>query len=144
MLNDNEAGDIRRIAQLALKAGEAQDRAFVNTAVLELDEPHPPQGEGRPVNDLGLAALPDDEPTVRALRDAIDDAPDEFKRKLWVVSRIGNGDYAAGQWDQAIADAVLLPRSAFISELADEADLHDRLMKGLFELGIAERADKAS
>ena len=144
MLNDTEAGDIRRIAELALKAGEAQDRAFVNAAGLELDEPHPPQGEGRPVNDLGLAALPDDEPAVRALREAIDGAPDEFKRKLWAVSRIGSGDYAADQWDHAIADAALLPRSAFISELADEADLHDRLMKGLYELGIAEPAGRRS
>lgn len=144
MLNDNETGDIRRIAELALKAGEAQDRAFVNAAVLELDEPHPPQAEGRPVNDLGLAALPDNEPAVRALRDAIDGAPDALKRKLWAVSRIGSGDYAADQWDRALADADRLPRSAFISELADEADLHDRLMKGLYELGLAERANGAS
>jgi Protein of unknown function (DUF3775) len=144
MLNDNEAGEIRRIAQLAQTAGEAQDRAFVNASVLELDEPHPPQAEGRPVNDLGLAALPDDEPRVRALRDAIEGASDELKRKLWAVSRIGSGDYSAGQWDQAIEDAALLPHSAFISELADEADLHDRLMKGLYELGIAEPAGERS
>ena len=144
MLNENEAGDVRRIAELALKAGEAQDRAFVNASVLELDEPHPPQAEGRPVNDLGLAALPDDEPAVRALRDAIDGAADDFKRKLWAVSRIGSGDYAANQWDQALADADHLAQSAFISELADEADLHDRLMKGLYELGLAERANGAS
>ena len=39
MLNENEAGDVRRIAELALKAGEAQDRAFVNASELELDEP---------------------------------------------------------------------------------------------------------
>ena len=144
MLNDNEAGEVRRIAELAQAAGEAQDRAFVNAAVLELDEPHPPQAEGRRVNDLGLAALPDDEPRVRAMRNAIEGASDELKRKLWAVSRIGSGDYAAGQWDQAIADVALLPHSAFISELADEADLHDRLMKGLYELGIAERANEAS
>jgi hypothetical protein len=144
MLNDTEAREIRRIAELALKAGEAHDRAFVNAAQLELDEPHPPQAEARPVNDLGLAALPDDEPAVRALRDAIEAASDEFRRKLWAVSRIGSGDYAAGQWDQAIEDAALLPHSAFISELADEADLHDRLMKGLYELGIAERTNGAS
>src|SRR3954452_23900584 len=112
MLDDREAGEIRRVAALALAAGETHDRAFVNAAELELDEPHPPQAEGRPVNDLGLAALPDDEPAVRALRDEIDGAADEFKRKLWAVSRIGSGDYAAGQWDQAMADAALLPRSA--------------------------------
>jgi len=97
MLNDNETSDIRRIAELAQKAGEAQDRAFVNASVLELDEPHPPQAEARPVNDLGLAALPDDEPAVRALRDAIEGASDEFRRKLWAVSRIGSGDYSADQ-----------------------------------------------
>jgi hypothetical protein len=143
MLNDNETGDIRRIAELAQKAGEAQDRAFVNASVLELDEPHPPQAEARPVNDLGLAALPDDEPAVRALRDAIEGASDEFRRKLWAVSRIGSGDYSADQWGQALADADHLAHSAFISELADEADLHDRLMKGLYELGIAERGNPA-
>jgi hypothetical protein len=140
MLNDNEAGEVRRIAGLAQAAGEAQDRAFVNASELDLDEPHPPQAEGRPVNDLGLAALPDDEPTVRALRDAIEGAPDEFRRKLWAVMRIGSGDYAAGESDRAIEDAARLAHSAFISELADEADLHDRLMKGLYELGVAERA----
>ena len=59
-------------------------------------------------------------------------------------SRIGSGDYAADQWDQALADADHLAHSAFISELADEADLHDRLMKGLYELGIADRANEAS
>jgi hypothetical protein len=108
-----------------------------------LDVPLPPQAEGRPVNDLGLGALPDDEPRVRALRDAIEGASDELKRKLWAVSRIGSGDYAASQWDRALADADHLAQSAFISELADEADLHDRLMKGLYELGLAERANGA-
>ena len=66
--------------------------------------------------------------------------PTTSRQKLWAVMRIGSGDYAAGEWDLAIADAVRLADSAFISELADEADLHDRLMKGLYELGIAERS----
>ncbi len=140
MLNAREVGEIRRVTELALAAGEAHDRAFVNAAELDLDEPHPPQAEARPANDLGLAALPDDEPAVRALRDAIEGASDDLRQKLWAVMRIGSGDYAAGEWDLAIADAVRLADSAFISELADEADLHDRLMKGLYELGIAERS----
>ena len=74
------------------------------------------------------------------MRDAIEGASDDFRQKLWAVMRIGSGDYAADEWDLAIADAVRLADSAFISELADEADLHDRLMKGLYELGIAERS----
>jgi hypothetical protein len=144
MLNDNEAAEIRRIAGLALAAGEAHDRAFINAAELDLDEPHPPQGEARPANDLGLAALPDDEPATRALRDAIEGTSDNFRRKLWAVMRIGSGDYAAAEWDRAIEEAALLSHSAFISELADETDLHDRLMKGLYELGIAEQIDEAT
>jgi hypothetical protein len=144
MLNDNEAAEIRRFAELAQAAGEAHHRAFLNAAELDLDEPHPPQGEARPANDLGLAALPDDEPAIRALREAIEAAPDDIRRKLWAVMRIGAGDYAADQWDEAIEDAAQLAHSAFISELADEADLHDRLMKGLYELGIAEPAGSRS
>ena len=144
MLNDNEAAEIRRIAELAQAAAEEHHRAFVTAAELELDAPHPPQGEGRPANDLGLAALPDDEPATRALRDAIEGASDDMRRKLWAVMRTGSGDYAADQWDRAIEGAARLAHSAFISELADEADLHDRLMKGLYELGIAERANEAS
>ena len=30
MLNEDEAGEVRRIAELAQAAGEAQDRAFLN------------------------------------------------------------------------------------------------------------------
>ena len=144
MLTDNETGDIRRIAELALAAREARNRAFLNAARLELDEPEPPRGQARPANKLGLAALPDDEPAVRALRDAIDGAPDDIRRKLWAVMRIGSGDYSADEWDRALAAAAVLPHSAFISELADEADLPERLMKGLFELGIAERANETT
>jgi hypothetical protein len=143
MLHDDDAGAVRRIADLALAAREARDRAFLNAAKLELDEPEPAQGQPRPAHRLGLAALPDDAPAARALRQAIDGAPDDLKRKLWAVMRIGRGDYAADEWDRAIGDAAVLPRSAFISELADETDLHTRLMKGLYELGIAERADRA-
>ncbi|MGD9616128.1 MAG: DUF3775 domain-containing protein [Alphaproteobacteria bacterium] len=143
MLHNDDAGAIRHIADLALAAREARDRAFLNAAKLELDEPEPPQGRPRPAHRLGLAALPNDEPAARALRDAIDGAPDDLKRKLWVVMRIGSGDYAADEWGQAIDDAALLSHSAFLSELADEAELHTRLMKGLYELRIAEQTNKA-
>lgn len=45
MLNDNEAGEIRRIAQLAAAARDARDRALLNAAELDLDEPIPARGE---------------------------------------------------------------------------------------------------
>ena len=91
MLKDNETGEIRRIAELALAA-----RRGAVTGLLSMQPSsnwtsrNRRRREARPANDLGLAALPDDEPADRALRDAIDGAPDEFKRKLWAVMRIGS------------------------------------------------------
>jgi hypothetical protein len=144
MLNENDAAEIRRIADLAAAARKARDNAFLNAAALELDEPKPPRGQARPASRLGLAALPDDDPAARALRDAINDAPDDLRRRLWAVMRIGSGGYARNDWDRAMADAALLSYAAFVSELADEVDLHTKLRKGLYELGIAERAGEAS
>jgi hypothetical protein len=142
MLNETDAAEIRRIARLAAAARKARDNAFLNAAALELDEPKPQSGQARPANRLGLAALPDDDPAARALRDAIETASPEMRCKLWAVMRTGSGGYARNDWDRAMADAALLSHAAFISELADEADLPERLMKGLFELGRAELEDE--
>jgi len=39
--------------------------------------------------------------------------------------------------DRAIAAADSAPDKTVIRELADEIDLHDKLMKGLYEIGAA-------
>jgi hypothetical protein len=140
MLNEKEAAEIRRIAELAAAAREARDRGLQNAAQLELDEPMPARGEPHAAAQAGFEAVPPDEPAHRALYQTIDELPAEMRWKLWAVMRTGSGDFARGDWERALAEAQLLPEFAFISELADEPDLHNRLMKGLYELGVAEEA----
>ena len=140
MLNEHEAAEIRRIAQLAAAAREARDRALQNATQLDLDEPAPARGEPHAAAQAGFEAVPPGEPAHRALYDAILELPAEMRCKVWAVMRTGSGDFARDDWEQAMAEAQLLPEFGFTSELADEPDLHTRLMKGLYELGVAEEA----
>ncbi len=82
--------------------------------------------------------MPADIPAQAALRQAIEDLPSDIRRKLWAAMRIGSGDYARGDWDEALTAASNMPDADIINDLAEEVDLHDRLMKGLYEIGAAE------
>lgn len=85
--------------------------------------------------------MPPGEPAHRALREAIEALPAEMRCKLWAVMRTGSGDFARNDWDRALAEARAMPEFTFTSELADEVNLHARVMKGLYELGVAEEAN---
>jgi hypothetical protein len=52
--------------------------------------------------------------------------------------RTGSGDYARGNWDEVLALADTMSDENIIGDLTEEVDLHDRLMKGLYEVGGAE------
>ena len=52
--------------------------------------------------------------------------------------RTGCGDYARGDWDRAIAAANNVSDKMILGDPAEEVDLHDKLMKGLYEVGAAE------
>ena len=49
---------------------------------------------------------------------------------------IGRGDYAAGQWEEAVAAAQAVPDGSDIDYVAEKAPLRDYLMKGLYELKL--------
>jgi hypothetical protein len=139
MLDSGTIGAARHIAGLAAAARDARDRMLSRVAPRNLGEPPPEHGEGRPLEETGLAAVPPDEPTQLALREAIDGLPDEVRRGVWAVMRTGSGDYAGGDWPQAFADAAAMPDDAIIVELAEELELPERLAKGLYELGAADQ-----
>jgi hypothetical protein len=93
---------------------------------------------------LGFAGVAEDEPAHQALREAVEALPSDIKRKLWAVMRTGYGDYARGDWDQAVSAADNLSNESIMSDLSEEVDLHDMLMKGLYEIGAAEQPDPLS
>lgn len=137
-LHEIEVLEARRIAELAAAAREARDQALTPVPEAELGEPRPARGEHHPAGALSFGALPDDAPTRRALREAIEGLPPDIRRKLWVVMRTGCGDYARRDWDEALALTDTMSEESIVSDLADEVDLHDRLLKGLYEIGAAE------
>jgi len=138
MLHEIESLEARRIAELAAAARDARDRALAPVPEAELGEPQAARGQHHPAGALGFGAIPADMPAYQALRQAIEDLPADIRRKLWAAMRIGCGDYAKGDWDEALAAAGNLPDATIVNELYEEVDLHDRLMKGLYEIGAAE------
>jgi len=138
MLHEIEILEVRRIAELSAAARDARDQALRAIPEAELGEPQSARGEHHPAGALSFGALPEDAPTRRTLREAIEGLPADIRRKLWAVMRTGCGDYARGNWDEALALADTVSDDSIISDLAEEVDLHDRLMKGLYEIGVAE------
>lgn len=137
MLHEIEILEARRIADLAALAREARDRALTSVPEAELGQIRPARGEHHAAGGLGFEAMPEGEPAHRALREALEALPADIRRKLWAVVRIGTGDYARGDWEQALAAADAGSEQALVDDLAEEVDLHDKLMKGLYEIGAA-------
>jgi len=51
--------------------------------------------------------------------------------------RIGQGDLGAKKWHRGIAEAELLGDDTVTASLVEDADLHDHLVKGLYEAKLA-------
>jgi hypothetical protein len=135
MLYEIEILEARWIADLAATVRRVRDQAMTQVSEAELGEPRAARGEHHPAGALSLGALPESQPARRALRQAIERLTPATRRKIWAVTRIGGGDYAKGDWDEALAAADGVPDDKIVNELAEEVDLHDRLMKGLYEIG---------
>ncbi len=137
MLYEIEILEARRIAELAAAAREARDRILSPVAETELGEPRAARGAHHAAGTLAFGVVPAGEPAHRALREAVEGLPADIRRKLWAVMRTGSGDYARADWARALAAADNLSDETVTGDLAEEVDLHDLLLKGLYELGAA-------
>jgi hypothetical protein len=138
MLYEIEILEARRIADLSAAAREARDRALSPLTEAELGEIRPARGEHHAAGALGFEAMPEEEPARRALREAVEGLPEDMRRKLWALRRTGIGDYARQDWEEALAAAERMSVQGLVSDLVEDVDLHDKLMKGLYELGAAQ------
>ena len=137
MLHELEVLEVRHIADLALDARKVRDRLLEKVADADLGEPQPARGEHNPAGTVVLNGVFASEPEFAALREAITALPRDIREKLWVVAQIGRGDIAILDWDDAIASASALTDDDIAANLLGEADLHNYLRKGLYELGEA-------
>jgi hypothetical protein len=136
MLEKINVAEVKHIAEMAKAARGARDQMLDKVRDEDLGEPKPARGEHNPAAGLGLDPLPQDHPVRAALREAITSLSSSARSELRALLSIGQGDYAAKDWEQAVADASMVRDEITIGIMMDEADLHQRLMKGLYELGI--------
>jgi hypothetical protein len=127
---------VRRIAELAKAARDARDQMLVQVAESELGEPRVARGLHDPAAAFGMDPLPPDHPTRLALRDAIAALPRDAQDELRALVLVGRGDLGAKEWERAVTEASGAPDVA-LEFLTGQANLHEDLEKGLYELKLA-------
>ena len=138
MLKDLHVDQARFIALLANTARAQRDALLGNVAENDLDGPTPGRGEHNPTAELGVEALPADvSQPAAALREAISSLSEPARRELYALMRIGQGHLAAKKWDRGLSEAEMLGDNAITAAIVDDPDLHDHVMKGLYEAKLA-------
>jgi hypothetical protein len=101
-----------------------------------LGEPSPTRGEHRGAGFLGFAGVPENEPASGAARGYRGAAPR-------YPAQVADGDedrvrrLREGRLDRAMAATENVSDESIVGDLAEEVDLHDKPMKGLYEIGTA-------
>jgi len=137
MLTELTSKQARFIALLAETARVQRDRFLVNVAEEELGGSEPARGEHNPAAELGYEPLALDSEQMTALREAIASLSSAARIELYTLMRIGQGDLAAQDWHGGVSEGGLLGEPAIIAALIEDADLHDHLLKGLYEAEAA-------
>jgi hypothetical protein len=127
----------RFIALLAKVARDERDALLGNVSEKDLGEPKLARGEHNPTAALGFEPLPENAAQVAALQEAITGLSAPARSELYTLMRIGQGHLGARDWERGIADTELVGDQAVTAALTDDVDLHDHLLKGLYELRIA-------
>jgi len=133
MLREMNKSQAYFIALLAQVARIQRDRLLGNVAENELGGTKSSRGEHNPTAQLGFEPLSADAEQLTALCEAVNALTPEGRAELYALTRVGQGDLAARDWDRGLTDAALLGESAAAAVL-DDPDLHDHLVKGLYEM----------
>jgi len=137
MLIELNVDQARFIALLAKAARTQRDSLIGKVAEADLGDPRGARGEHNPTAPLGLDPLPEASPQTAALKDALGVLTAPARAELNTLRRIGQGDIAANKWHRGLAEAVLLSDSAVTAAILEDADLHDHIMKGLYQAQLA-------
>ena len=132
MLRALNTDQVHFIALLAQVARIQRDKLLGNVAEEDMGGTRPSRGEHNPTALLAFEPLPPDCEQLTALREAISTLTRAGRAELYALMRVGQGHLAAQNWRRGVADAKLLDNSA-VAALLDDPDLHDHLVKGLYE-----------
>jgi uncharacterized protein DUF3775 len=125
------------VAVLAKAARIQRDSLISGVPEADLTETKPARGAHNPIADLGFVALPQDASQLTMLREAIDALSPAGRSELYALMRVGQGELAAKKWNRGLAEAGTLGDETVTATLIEDPDLHDHLMKGLYEAKLA-------
>lgn len=136
MLNELKSDQAHFIALLAKTARTQRDEILGNVAEEDLDEVESSRGEHNPTAGLGFDPLPPESQQMKSLQDAISMLTPAARIELYGLMRIGQGHLAAQKWSRGLSEAAVLDDANITAALLEDSDLHDHLVKGLYESGI--------
>ncbi len=137
MLTALNVDQARFVALLAKAARTQRDELLGGVGESDLAPIQPARGEHPPTAGLGFDPLRQAASQTAALRDAIASLSAQGRRELYTLMRIGQGDLAANKWHRGLTEAALLGDSAIAAAIIEDADLHEHIMKGLYEAELA-------
>lgn len=140
MLKDLNVDQARFIALLAKTARMQRDAILGNVAEADLDGVTPERGEHNQTAELGLetfAAESESSSPAAALREAIASLSPMARQELYTLMRVGQGHLAAKKWHRGLSEAATLGENTVTATMLEDADLHNHLAKGLYELKLS-------
>ncbi|MGO9172099.1 MAG: DUF3775 domain-containing protein [Rhodomicrobium sp.] len=123
---------VRFVAVLA-KTARAQRDSFLGKVEDGLVDSKPARGEHDPTAELGFDPVTEGSPQIAALREAIAGLKAEGRSELFALMRIGQGDLAVQEFCRGTGEAATLGDETVTASLIEDPDLHDHLMKALYE-----------
>jgi hypothetical protein len=137
MLKDLNRDQAEFVAVLAKAVRTQRDSSITEVREADLAEPKPARGEHNPTAQLGFVALPKDGQQLTMLRQAVDSLTPAGRSELYALMRLGQGDLAVKKWHRGLTEALTLGDDTVTAALLEDPDLHDHLMKGLYEAKLA-------
>jgi hypothetical protein len=134
MLQQLTEEQARQITALAKAVRKARDALLDNVPDEDMGEPPAARGEHNPTAACALDPLPPDDPAVAALQRALGALEPGARSELFVLMRMGQGDFAISDWDRGLSEAELLGEATVVAALIEDLDLHDHITKGLYEV----------
>ena len=136
MLRELSVDQAKFVAILAKAARTERDEFLAKVAEKDIDGVQSAKGEQNPIAHLGFEQLPPGASQARALREAVVTLSPGARSELYVLTRIGQGHLAVQKWHRGVTEATGLGDEAATAALLDDPDLHDHLLKGLYELKL--------
>jgi hypothetical protein len=138
MLKELNMDQARFIALLSRTARAQRDAMLGHIVDSNLNGAKAARGEHNPTAGLGYDPLPSGDAQLSALRTALDSLTVTARSELYALMRIGQGRLAAKSWHRGLVEAQSLGDATATAALIEDPDLHDHLLKGLYQTDVAE------